>query len=607
MTDPTLSKPAAALGAPRWLPPLIGATIIVSVFIAFLPALFAEFLQWDDQVVLLSNDRYHAFTVDNLIWMTQATINGHWMPLTWLSYAIDYALWGADARGYHLTNLIIHAINGILVYALALRLIAIARGLSGKLPTRIHIAAAFAALFFAVHPLRTESVAWVTERRDVLSAMFLLAAALAYLRSAAPGRVPIRSMPWYIASIALLALSLLGKAWGMSFFIVVMAIDWYPLRRLPFSPFKWLTGDGLTVLIQKIPFAALGIFALMKAAHAVEAVFSPKTLDEWSITSRIVQAFYGLFWYIRTSLWPTNLSPLYELPVPLNPWEPRFIAAYVFALFATIFLWVSRHRLPALVAAMGVYCVTIAPVLGFNQSGEQFVADRYSYLSCIGLVIVAAAGLLKLHESLSLKSAPPSRGHLLLPIAGAILTAALTLLTFSQTTHWRTTLTLWEYAMTVTPTPTLRTNYASALMEAGRKEEAIKEFERVVAERPTQNRAWFILANEYRDRGSYSQAEHAYKQVIAQSPLGYTAKVNLGLMYLKHLNRPQDAIDQLRDAVRDIESGGRRELSARPYMALGDALRRTGDTAGARAAFTKAMEFEETRSMAEMELKNLGK
>lgn len=613
----TLSSPKSVdskeQDAPLWLPIATCLVIGLAVLAAFFPALFADFLGWDDFDVLRTHDHYHAFTIENLRWMATATLNGHWMPLTWISYTIDYAIWGMNAGGFHLTNMVIHAINSMLVYVLAAQLIAIARGFiawgptgekRGAIPVRVHLAAAFAALVFAVHPLRTESVAWITERRDVLSAMFLLAAALAYLRAFTPGVAAVRSYPWYIASILLLTLSLLGKAWGMSFFIVLMAMDWYPLRRLPFSPFRWFSGDALTVLIQKTPYAVLGLFTLRMAAHAVESVMSPKTLEEWGITQRIVQAFYGLFFYVRSTVWPSGLSPLYELPRPLNPWEPKYIAAYVFVIGLAVFLWVFRKRWPAIVAAFGVYCVTVAPVLGVNQSGEQFVADRYSYLACIGLVIVAAAGVLILHEKLVAQRASAKA---LLPAAGTVIVLALGMLTFTQTTYWQNTRKLWEYALTVTPTAVLHMNYGALLIEEKDIPKGIEQLEISVAKDPRRDRAWFMLANEYRTLGQYDKAEHAYKQVIQNSPLRYTAMVNLGSMYMRQLNRPDDAIALFREAVADIEKGGRRSISALPYLALGDALRRKGDIEGARAAFTKALAFDETRRDAERELQSLGK
>lgn len=590
---------------PDALPVALGAAIIVAVFAAFLPALFAEFLSWDDADVLLSNTQYHGFTADNIRGMFSSTINGHWMPLTWMSYALDHALWGMNPRGYHLTNIVIHAINSVLVYGLALRLIALARGSAGVAPTREHVAAAFAGLFFAIHPLRVESVAWVTERRDVLSAMFLFAAALAYLRSGEPGKPGLRSVAAYTLAIVLLALSLLGKAWGMSFFVVALAMDWYPLRRLPFDPRRWLTGDAIRVILQKLPFALLGLCVLSMANIAVHAVMAPKPLAEWGILERCVQAAYGLFFYIRASVVPMNLSPLYELPTNLNPLEPRYIAAYVFLIAAAVVLWVKRHRWPALVAAMGVYCVVVAPVLGFNQSGEQFVADRYSYLACVGLVIVAAGWLLGVHERIV---AGKAGSRWMLPAAGCVLGACLMALTFSQTTVWRDTFSLWAHAHSVTPTPTVNVNLALQLIDRGRSAEAIPLLESAVVVRDKDGRGWFTLGNEYKKLGRFADAEKAYRNTIEKSPMKYVGWVNLGSLYINQLNRPREAIECFREAIKDIEQGEqRRHLSAKPYLALGDALRRTGDVEGARAAFTKALEFDETREQAAKDLATLAK
>ena len=233
--------------------------VVCVTLLAFLPALRGGFVTWDDDWNFLNNLNYRGLGPGQLRWMFTTFLGGPYQPLTWLSFGLDYTLWGMNPARYHLVNLLLHAVNAGLFYALALRLLRLAVPPPAE-ESPLRRGAVFAALLFAVHPLRVESVAWITERRDVLSGAFYLAAVLYYLRAvcdAVPG--PRRRGLW--PALAFFCAALLSKAIGVGLAFVLLALDVYPLRRLPLSPKTWLSPESRPVLAEKLPFLALGLAA----------------------------------------------------------------------------------------------------------------------------------------------------------------------------------------------------------------------------------------------------------------------------------------------------------------------------------------------------------
>lgn len=591
------ARPIETPVTPRWASVAACVFLALLVLIAYGPVLSADFVRWDDPTLVIDNPRIRGFSAENLAWMFTTPVMGHYQPLTWISYALDWSLWGLDPRGFHITNVLLHAANTALVFILARRLIGGRAGRWDDLAGALVAAGAW-----GVHPLRVESVAWVTERRDVLSVLFMLLSALAYLRAVEPGSAALRSRGWYWASVGLLALSLLAKAWGMTFFVLLLILDWCPLGRLPGSQ----PGGARRVVLQKWPFVVLGITAAIGAALSQHTALATKSLAEWGPIERLVQACHGLLFYVLKTLAPADLSPLYELPRELDPAAPIFLLSYVFvAALGVLTLWGLR-RAPGFSAAALAYVVPLAPVLGILQSGEQFVADRYSYVALIGWMIALGWVTARVWR---LPSTPAGRGLLLaLPmvLVGALLVRA----THVQARVWKDTETLWRHAADVAertgPVGGLTFSYlASELERQGRVQEAIRAHARALEIDPDLGRSWFALGNLLRQMGEWSRAEAALIEATRTLPQTYMARVNLGNLYLFNLDRPQEALEQYRLAVADVEAGGRRPLSTMPYLALGVALRRTGDIEGARSAFLRALESEETRAAAEQELARL--
>jgi hypothetical protein len=581
--------------------------IAVAAFIPFVPAITAGFIHFDDNVILVEIDGYRGLDASHLRWMFTTTHMGHYQPLTWLSYAVEYSIWGLNPIAFHLTNMVVHSVNAALVFLVARRLIrtGFPDGASpvAKPPSEnaTLLGAAAAALLFAVHPMRVESVAWITERRDVLSTFFLLTAALAYLRAFPPQSVRPRSTAWYAASVVLLLVSLLCKAWGMTFFVVLLVLDWFPLRRLEGPPWRWLKGPGLQVLLQKTPYAILGVSAAVMAKYATGSVpYTTVGLRQWGVVQRVVQAAYGLAFYLEKTVWPAGLAALYELPRGQSLLQGRFVAAIIFTGAGAAVAFALRRRLPAVTAAAIVYAVVLSPVLGVNQSGPQFVADRYSYVANIPWAVLLGAGLTLW------ASRRATRGPLWPGIAaGAAVLVALGALTWRQTGFWRDTLVLFNHGISVgADGPIIRVMYGRELSERGRKQDAAVQLERATELEPHLGEAWFALGTIYKDLGRLGDSERAYATARQNMPDPWRADIMLGILYTK-IDRPRDAAARFRAAVAEVEAPTNEVFSARPYLLLGTALGILGEDAEARQWLQKAAQYDETRAEALDHLRDL--
>ncbi|MCX5797053.1 MAG: hypothetical protein NTY77_16290, partial [Elusimicrobia bacterium] len=360
---------------------LIPAAVFLASLAVFLPALQNGFVNWDDELTISLNEHIRGLSWAHLRWMFALPQGnaGQYHPLTWLSYALDYALWGTAPFGYHLTNLLLHAVNAVLFYFLSLRLFACASGESGAdLDTRT--AAAFSALLFGLHPLRVESVAWATERRGLLSGLFYLGTLLCYLKAkTAPAAGAERR--WTAAAWAAYVLSLLAKGIGVTLPAILLVLDRYPLRRLSASPARWLRAPERRVILEKLLFAApaVGIAMIDLFAELSSGAIVPNAAG--SLGLHLAVAVYGLTFYLWKTLLPVHLLPLYSMPATLGGLGLRFwlSAAVIAGLGLGFFL--ARRRWPAGWAAGTIYVLALLPVLGLVQLGHHMVADRYSYLA----------------------------------------------------------------------------------------------------------------------------------------------------------------------------------------------------------------------------------
>ena len=604
-----MKRPPAPEARPRGAPLVVRIAVPVVIlfvsFTAFYPALDAEFVSYDDDRLFVNNTSYRGLDPEHVRWMFTTSFMGHYQPLTWMSSALDYKISGMEPASYHRNNLILHSLNGLLLYFVAMRLLAAALRLEqGSDYVSLRLASAAAALFFSIHPLRVESVAWASERRDVLSVFFLLLALLAYLRAFRREESSIRSPGWFVASLGLLVLSLLSKAWGMSFVLWVIILDVYPLRRLPPKVSQWWSRSYRIIWLQKIPFLLLGLAAAGRAGWAQRsALDTMKTLEEWGILNRVVQAFYGLAFYAGKTVWPTRLAPCYELPYRLNPFELRYVVAFLAVLAGLVAIALLRRRVPALLAASAIYIIVLAPVLGFAQSGPQFVADKYSYVACIGWALLAGGALLLLWRSGS-----PVRRAVSGTTVGMIL-VVLFIATWRQTSVWHDSRSLWGHQAALgIPSALANLNYGIALRQEGQTDEAITHYRKAVEIRPDSGNAWFALGNALKQaKKDYGEAEKAYRQAVQFMTQKQSGYLNLGNMYYNNMGRVDDAIAAYRAAVEHVEAYRSKMFTPTPYLALGIALHEKGDIDEAREMLEVARKYKKTRAQADAELARLPK
>jgi protein O-mannosyl-transferase len=572
---------------------IIPAAVAAATSLAFLPMLRNGFVNYDDDRLLLHNPYLWLPWNHQLGWMWSTTYLGHYQPLTWSSLAIDHAIAGLAPFAYHLDSLLWQVAAALLLYHVLVTLLERAAALRGDDGVFLRVCAAAGALFWSIHPLRVESVAWVAERRDLVSIVFLLIATAAYLRAVDAERVTSRSPRWLIVSCACLLLSLLAKAWGMTFVVTLIALDVYPLARLPLGLHAITDRRYRPVWIEKIPFALLGAGAASVAwlaqRHEPDTMVS---LADWSWSARALQAAYGLCFYIWKTIWPARLAVLYARPNPAGGWPLAFpLSLAIAGAAAIVIVWNARRR-PSIAMASLVYVATVAPVLGFAQSGPQLVADRYAYVSSLPFSALLAGVLL---------TRPRPRRSIAIAVAGACL-LALAIVTWNTTQVWYDSERLWGHALSVGHSSyTAEVDYGQAVRAKGRIDEAIDHYRMALQWQPEAGNAWYNLANALKARGRLDEAERAYRTAIDRLSWKVDAQVNLGNLYFARGQLP-DAIEQYRAATSTLTHVPPAEFSPEPFLYLGIALADSGDRSAARDALSIAARYAATRARALQEL-----
>jgi protein O-mannosyl-transferase len=575
------SNPAVT-GAGVWLLALLLAAF---TFVTFVPALWNQFVDWDDYENLVNNPAYRGLGWNQLRWMFTTFHLGHYQPLSWVTLGIDYLIWGLNPVGYHLTNLILHAANAIFFYFISRRLLsqALSPGEAGR-SWQVELSAAFAALLFAVHPLRVESVAWATERRDVLSGFFFLWTIYCYLLAASISQVDSRRR-WLYAALVLHGLSLLSKAIAMTVPVVLLLLDIYPLGRLQGGPRNWFKPQFRSVLWEKLPFLSMALVFALSALLAQRSIGALKPLQHYDITSRIGQGFYGIIFYLWKSLLPIRLSPLYELPYDPEPWLPVFAAAAITAIAVSLVVYVLRQRWPALLASWAYYLLMLVPVLGIAQSGPQLVADRYTYLACLswGLLIAGVLFFYWLPSSGTNRDRQPR--FLAAPVISVATVLILAFLTWRQIGVWRDTRTLWEHVIKVAPASSIaRYNLGKALESEGRVEQAVELYRRAVELNPGNPDAHHNLARLLARSGQRDEAIGHYRQALAIKPDDADTHNNLGLL-LAVRGETEESLRELQQAVQ-IDPA-----HARAYFNMGRIFARQGDLDSALVNYQRAVKL----------------
>jgi len=439
------------------------------------------FINYDDPLYVTDNIHVQGgFTGSSLYWALTNTDSGNWHPVTWLSHMLDCQIFGLDARWHHLINLSLHLLSSILLFELF-------RQATGMLWCSFLVA-----ILFAIHPLHVESVVWVSERKDVLSTLFMIMALqnyTAFVRSKSIGR--------YLVTLLSFSLGLMSKPMLVSFPVILLLFDYWPLERYRRSGCAVLSRVK-TLLLEKIPFILLSVvvaWITLAAQHGAGAL-KPSSLIPFGL--RLTNSLVSFLRYIGKLFWPVDLAIFYPFPETIPVWQP--ITAICVVLAFSFMVLKLRDKRPYMVMGWFWYLSTLFPVVGFVQVGQQAYADRYSYIPSIGIFTILAWELARVSALFKRKT--------VLVIMVSIILGVLSFMARRQVLYWQDSETLFSHVINVTDRNGL---------------------------------AWLQRGNFFFENGRYAQAKESYQQVLNISPNHFKALTNMGLILFKQ-GEPQQAL-----------------------------------------------------------------
>ena len=550
---------------------LLLVLIPLAVLAAFWPTLRADFITWDDDANFLNNPHFRGLDWRNLRWMFTTLHMSNYQPLSWLFSCLGYSLWGMHPFGYHATSLAFHMLNAVLFYRVAARLLRLASPAADD--AAVAVAAAFAALFFALHPLRVESVAWLSGQHDLQAATFYLLAILCHLRACSDEA---RRRRWLSGCAALFAAAMLSKVNGITLPIALLLLDFYPLRRLPADPRQWLEPQHRRVWLEKLPLLAVAVVAGLVSwvARHETAVLQPLSLG-----FRIQQAFYGLAFYLGKTMVPVRLMPFYPVPLDLRLSPMTVVASAGLVLVLSAVLLHLRRPWPGGLVAWAYYVVTLLPVLGLISFSTQLTADRYAYLPCMAWAVLGGGAVLA-----GLRRLGPRGRHLLAVGLFAVL-LLLAGLSWGQSRLWYDSETLFRYVLALNQDiPEVHNDLGFVLVTQRRTDEGVAEYRKALAIKPDFTRAMNNLGLALLGQGRYAEAIEQYRKALALEPDYAFGHNNLGLA-LMYLGQTAEALAHFQKAVALVPD------YVVAHNNLGGALLMMGRVDEAIAQFQRALEL----------------
>jgi tetratricopeptide (TPR) repeat protein len=494
--------------------------LLAAIFGVYAQSRQFAFVNYDDPDYVTANPHVRqGITADGALWALTSTEAANWFPVTRLSHMLDVQLFGMDAGWHHLVSVLIHAAASVLLFLLLMR------------ATGARAPSAFVAFVFALHPLHVESVAWVAERKDVLSTFFEMAALLLYVRL-----VERRTVTRYLAMAGMFALGLMAKPMLVTFPFILLLLDYWPLRRLNWPP-RWAPAKPL--LLEKTPLLALS------AIGSVLTFFAQRgngmaALDRLPVIMRLGNAVLSYVAYIGKAVWPADLGVLYPLTAPAA--VPAALAALILLAITAAAFRAAKSR-PYLLTGWLWYIGTLVPVIGLVQVGSQSRADRYMYVPLVGLSIAAvwaAADWAEERPRLQRALAAAAGLLLLLAAAGA----------HRQAGYWRDSTTLFEHTLAVTEQNHLiHANLGTVLQAEGKLEAAAAEYRQAVTIYPEYAEGHEDLGTVLAAEGNFEAAAAEYRRAATLNPGNADAHANLGHELLR-AGQFDQASDQLREAIR---------------------------------------------------------
>jgi len=549
----------------RW--GLVGVLALV-VFASYGASLRNDFVNYDDDVYVTDNPHLRqGLGPAGIAWAFGSTTASNWHPLTWLSHMMDYRCFGLRPWGHHLTSLLLHVLNTLLVF-LGLR------SLTGA-PWRAFVVAAI----FGLHPLHVQSVAWAAERKDVLCSLFFLLALGAYARFArSQGRRPRLN---YAMSLLCFALGLLSKPMLVTLPAVLLLFDLWPLAR-------WGAVPARKLIVEKLPFLALAATSSAVTFFVQRAGGGMASLVQLSLAARAQNVLLSYARYVGKLLWPVELAVLYPFGGRWSLGEVFGAGIMLVAISSAVTWW--RRRCPYLFVGWLWFVGMLVPVIGLVQVGQQTMADRYMYLPMLGLLVAVVWGGGQLASNRAWLTRP-------LAVAGTLASLACGFVTHRELDHWRDSEALFRRALAVTGgSATIHYKLGLALFEKGKLDEAYRHFQRSLAIAPGSPQALAALGVVCNRRGEVAQAIRWLEEALAKNPADADWHYQLGTALDKRGRHDE--------AVAEYE----RALAINPtlvdaHLGIGVILARKGRLGEAMARFSRALAIDATSAPA---LYNLG-
>jgi len=582
---------------------LLCMTLAVMTLSVYLQVGSHQFISFDDYQYVKDNPHVSGgITGKNILWAFTSIEASNWHPVTWMSHMADVQLYGMSPRSHHLTNVVIHTASSLLLLLLLLRC-------TGSLWKSW-----FVAVLFALHPLHVESVAWVAERKDVLSAFFGLLTLFfysGYVAKQKPGR--------YLLALFSFLLGLMSKPMLVTLPIIMLLMDYWPLGRYrqegQGQSLQQLLGKMLSLIKEKIPFFALTLPSIVLTIYAQHQGGSVAGLKEIPLLLRTGNALIAYVKYIGKILWPSDLAIFYPLPAAVPLWQV-IGSLSILVLLSTGVIRAGR-RCPYLILGWFWFLITLLPVIGLVQVGGQSMADRYTYLPALGLFIMAVWGVPDLARRLRY------REEILALLAGMVVIAS-TALTWKQIGYWQDGISLYRHALQVTSNNHLvnfnlavdltekgdldgaiqayrasldgntfiseaHNNLGFVLAKKGDWDAAIKEYQLSLWMNPKDTRSLLNLGDAFAQKGDLKEAIKEYRQVLGLTPDNTDAYINLGNA-LTRSGKLNEAIETYRTVLRIIPT------NTDVHNNLGAALARKGDLDAAISEYQVALRINPANS-----------
>jgi Flp pilus assembly protein TadD len=498
--------------------------LIVTTLIVYLPVKDHQFVDLDDDLYVTHNPQIQkGLTWANLAWALTAVEAGFWHPLTWWSHMLDYELFGLDPGGHHLMSLLIHLLNVLLLFGLLQRW-------TGALWRSFFVAA-----LFALHPLNVESVAWVAERKNVLSTLFWLLTMGAYVHY-------VKAPHWkrYLALVSLFVLGLMAKPMLVTLPCVLLLLDYWPLGRLDLS-WKEFRQKGSELVLEKVPLLALAVASGILAIYAQRQLGALPSLQQLPLDARLSNALNSFVIYLGKMVWPADLAVFYPHPEAALPLGQVVLAILVLSTLSLLVLWGAASS-PYLLVGWLWYLGTLLPVSGLIQVGRHSMADRYMYVPLIGLFILLVWSFTQwMNDSPIRKSFVIGAGVLLL--MGLSTNARL------QVGHWQNSIALFEHAIRSTQDNDLvHNNLGTTFLEAGEIDKGIEQLSIALEIKPKSPEVLYNLGLALKQKGQLDGAARYFLEALDLKPDLADAHNNLGIIHLAR-GDVEKAIQQFAQAL----------------------------------------------------------